>query len=206
MTADRMSQSIILIGPPGAGKSTLGTLLAERLGIPRVGMDEVRFGYYREICYDKNLAAELRKTGGFWSMYRYWKNFEVHAVERVLADHQNAVIDFGAGHSVHEEPDDFERVRLALEPFPNVILLLPSPDPVESLSILNDRDPSFESRAPGFTELCLSHHSNRHFAKHIVYSKGKTPEEMRRNLHVAQESGVTMVMDACSKSHPYFAA
>ena len=34
---------IILIGPIGAGKSTVGELLAQQLNIPQVSMDDVRF-------------------------------------------------------------------------------------------------------------------------------------------------------------------
>ena len=36
---------IILIGPIGAGKSTIGCLLAERLDLPQVSMDEIRCRY-----------------------------------------------------------------------------------------------------------------------------------------------------------------
>ncbi|HEY1408430.1 MAG TPA: shikimate kinase [Promineifilum sp.] len=36
---------IILIGPIGAGKSTIGRLLAERLGLPQVSMDDIRYRY-----------------------------------------------------------------------------------------------------------------------------------------------------------------
>lgn len=57
-----------------------------------------------------------------------WKPFEAYAVERMMADRPLAVIDFGAGHSVFEDETLFERVRVALEPFPNVVLLLPSAD------------------------------------------------------------------------------
>lgn len=37
-----MSAEIILIGPIGTGKSTLGRLLAEKLGLPRCSMDDLR--------------------------------------------------------------------------------------------------------------------------------------------------------------------
>lgn len=177
MPAGCMSRAIVLIGPPRAGKSTVGALLSDRLGIPQVKMDSVRFAYYREVGYDEAFAKQLYDTGGFWSLYRYWKPFEVHAVERVLADNQDAVIDFGAGHSVHEDAEAFERVRLALEPFPHVVLLLPSTDARESLRILKDRDPSFENCAPGLSELCISHDSNLRLAKFVVHTRCRTPEE-----------------------------
>ena len=53
-----MRREIILIGPIGAGKSTLGRLLADRLEVPSVSMDQVRWDYYRAIGYDAAAAQE----------------------------------------------------------------------------------------------------------------------------------------------------
>jgi shikimate kinase len=39
---------LILIGPTGAGKSTQGLLLADRLNLPSVSMDGVAEPYYNE--------------------------------------------------------------------------------------------------------------------------------------------------------------
>ena len=56
-----MIPDIILIGPIGAGKSTLAALLAERLGVPRCGMDIERWPYMQEAGYDPAVADEIRK-------------------------------------------------------------------------------------------------------------------------------------------------
>ena len=40
-----LRSEIILIGPIGAGKSTIGRLLAERLDLPQVSMDDSRCRY-----------------------------------------------------------------------------------------------------------------------------------------------------------------
>jgi hypothetical protein len=69
------------------------------------------------------------------------------------------------------------RVKKLLAPYPHVILLLPSPDPEESLEILNARQPWLRDMTPNINEHFIRHHSNRDLAKHIVYSKGKTAEQ-----------------------------
>jgi hypothetical protein len=171
-----MKSTIILIGPLGAGKSTVGALLADRLGLPAVSMDELRLDYYAEIGYDRALAAHKRATEGFWGMYRYWKPFEAHAVERILADHDEGVIDFGAGHSVYEDPLLFERVRRALLPYPNIVLLLPSPDPDESLRILAEREDG--ASLAEINRHFLEHPSNARLARHTIYTHEHTPAEV----------------------------
>ncbi len=135
------SKSIILIGPIGAGKSTVAALLAERTGLPRHPMDELRWDYYRQAGYDDAGAAKAEEREGFYGLAQYWKPFEADVVERIVVEHPDSVIDFGAGHSVYEEAELFARVQRALTPFPNVVLLLPSPDPDESVRILQKRKP-----------------------------------------------------------------
>ncbi|MBL8164713.1 MAG: shikimate kinase [Anaerolineae bacterium] len=171
--------AIILIGPMGAGKSTIGERLAQQLGRPWVQMDEVRFDYYNEIGYDNNVARAKHQEGKA-ALFTYWKPFEVHAVERIVADHADAVIDFGAGHSVYEDPALLERAKRAIEPFPNVVLLLPTPDPDESLAILTERlrqIPDFPPEAFQLNDHFLRHPSNQELAKITVYTHGKTPDE-----------------------------
>ena len=62
---------VILIGPIGAGKSTLGKLVAAPLGLPQVSLDDIRFTYYREIGYDDSVAHDRYVTDGFWGLYLY---------------------------------------------------------------------------------------------------------------------------------------
>lgn len=181
-----MQPTIILIGPMSAGKSTIAQLLAEKLGMPRYEVDEHRLAYYREIGYDDAQAAQIfHSDDGMVGLMRYWKPFEAHAVERVLADQRGSVIDFGAGHTVYEDEALFERVRRALAPFPNVILLLPSPDLDESVRVVNERFAALLREEVGAVDPALlrvnehfvRHPSNRRLAKIVVYTEGKTPEE-----------------------------
>ncbi|AFY44115.1 shikimate kinase [Nostoc sp. PCC 7107] len=172
-----MTTDIIFIGPMGAGKSTVSKLLANQLGIPQCSMDEYRWNYYQEIGYDEELAKQKREIEGLLGVYQYWKPFEAYAVERLLSEHKNCVIDFGAGHSVYEDTSLFQRMQKTLESYPNVVLLLPSPDLHESLQILNDRNEYIPDGSPNINEHFLSHPSNYLLAKFIVYTKDKTPQE-----------------------------
>ena len=56
---------------------------------------------------------------GWRAAYQAWKPLEAYAVERILADHQHAVIDLGGGHSVQEDQILFARVRFSLAPVRN---------------------------------------------------------------------------------------
>jgi shikimate kinase len=172
--------NIILIGPIGAGKTTIGELLSKKLNRRWVQVDEIRDGYYKEIGYDESVAREKHKLG-IPALIEYWKPFEVHAVERILAEYQNCVIDFGAGHSVYEDPALLARAKAALAPFPYVILLLPSPDIDESLAILmgrlDDEQNAVRDVIFNLNQHFLRHPSNAELAKITVYTKDKLPEE-----------------------------
>lgn len=129
----------VLIGPIGTGKSTLSKIISAETGLRVCALDDCRWNYYEEIGYDADLAARRRKDRGFLAVYHYWKPFEAHAVERALSEHRNGIFDFGAGHSVYEDPRLFQRVQSALAPFPHVILVLPSSNPERSMQVLDHR-------------------------------------------------------------------
>ena len=181
-----MPSDIILIGPIGTGKSTQGQLLSEKLGIPRCPMDDLRWDYYKEIGYSEERQKEIDAEGGFTAVYRYWKPFEIHAVERLLSDHRDCrcVIDFGAGHSVFEDDEMFARAQAALALFENVVLLLPSPDLDESVRILRERTgmPEALEGSLDFCEHFVKHPSNHRLAKVVIYTKDKSPEETRDEI------------------------
>lgn len=177
---------IILIGPLGAGKSTVGRLLADRLVLPLCAIDEVRAAYYAELGYDQAHASQLAASAeGIRGVMRYSKPFEAQLVEMVIA-RQHGIIDCGASNSVYDEEDLFAQVAAALAPHPNVILLLPSPDPAESAAILQHRlirmlteagkdysDELFELNA-----YFIRHPSNQRLAKRVIYTKAKTPAQI----------------------------
>lgn len=168
---------IVLIGPRGSGKSTIAALLSKKLGLPRRSIDEVRWKYYDEVGYDLDIARYKHNQEGFWGLYRYWKPFEAHAVKRLLQDFRDCVFDLGGGNSVYEDETLFEQVRELLAPYSHVILLLPSPNPDESIQILNARVDYESDSQREVNEHFVRHHSNYDLAKLIVYTKDKTPEE-----------------------------
>lgn len=166
-----MKRDVILIGPVGVGKSTVARLISERLNIPQASLDEKRWEIYEENGYDFEYAERLYTEEGFLGMYQYWKPYEAYSVKRVLELFPNCIHDFGAGQSVYEDEKLFEAVRDILEPYPNVILLLPSIDAEESKKILSERT-DFE-----FNHLFIETNCNKKLAKLTVYTNGKTPEE-----------------------------
>jgi len=175
--------SLILIGPIMTGKSTLGNLVAEKLGRKHIRLDELRWEYYKEIGYDEALAARIRAEGEVFELYRYWQPFHAHAVERVLADYPNdCVIDFGGGHSVYEDASLLARAEQALVPFANVVLILPSPDKAESIQILRQRFQQEATRLYKLLEILTSHHSNSDLAKITIYTNDKSPEQISEEI------------------------
>jgi len=177
--------TLVLIGPPASGKSTLAPLLAEELSLEQVQLDEIRWAYYDEIGFDHTYAAELSRAGDLLAMYHYSKPFEIHALERVLVEHAGGVIELGGGHSVFEDPTLLERARRALLPVPYVVLLMPSNDMAQSLEVLRGRtlkkapeegwEPSEE--VLGLFDHLARHPSNALLAKQRIYTLGRTPLE-----------------------------
>ncbi|HEX9117359.1 MAG TPA: shikimate kinase [Anaerolineae bacterium] len=172
---------IVLIGPVRAGKSTVGRLLAQRLGVPRVSFDAERWRYYAEIGYDEALAREIRLRGGFLALVLYWNLFDAHAAERLLAEHRGCVVDFGA--AIYWSSEALGRARRALQPYRNVVLLMPSPDLDEAVAILAGRDVDPPSDLNfDFNAFFLRHPTYAALARLTVFTKGKTPEETRDEI------------------------
>jgi hypothetical protein len=194
---DDMRVDVVLIGPINAGKSTVAALLGRALGWPVVDLDELSDGYYAEIGYDEQEAERRKTNGGIRARYDYWKPFEIHALERMLADHatRTCVFDLGAGHAVYEDPVLLARARRALAPYRNVVLLLPSPDPDESMRILATRltehadDPNTAPSAhrvefvtSDLNRHLIEHHSFHDLATQTIYTAGRTAGDVSAEI------------------------
>ena len=90
---------IALLGLRGAGKSSLGTRLAESLGLPFVELD-------REV--EREAGSDL---GAVFSIYGQdaYRRFERRALERVLRQHDRAVI--ATGGSLVTDQDNYDLLR-----------------------------------------------------------------------------------------------
>lgn len=130
---------MILVGPLAAGKSTLGALVAERLGHPFVDIDDIAWSYCAEVGWDLDRLLQRDEAVGWAAAEREWEPARAHAVQRAVADHPDAVIALGAGYTSFTSPEHAEQVRQALAPIPDVIHLLPSPDPKRSVAVLRER-------------------------------------------------------------------
>ncbi len=181
-----LDANVILIGPLGAGKTTVGRLLGAALGVLSLELDDLRWRYYAEIGYDPEHAEQLRREGGLLARSAYWKPFEVHGVERLLADYPSGyVLPLGGGNTVYDDPAHFERVRQALAPYLYVVLLLPSPDADQSLRILGERlralmpdcAPNDMQHMDAINRHFIADPSNYHLAKYTVYTADKSPAE-----------------------------
>jgi adenylate kinase family enzyme len=181
-----MYTDIILIGPYGAGKSTLTELIANRLEWHYYALDDESYYYLKELKEYNDIANQMSK----WALSSpNWQKYNIYLVERFLRKHresrENCVLELGAGHSVYQDSVFLARAKEILAPYPNVVLIRPSEDIEESLQLLlkqirhhglKGRDISDEQINED-NRLFLEHPSNCELGKFAVYTKGKTPEE-----------------------------
>ena len=160
-------ESIILIGPSGAGKSTIAEELSRKLNMPR-------------LCLDR-IANRARKTG-FTPKFKNVDEFNCFMISEVIKrakqDNIPGVVDFGAGHSVYDDNEIFEKVISQLKPFKNIVLLLPSIDETLSLNIMANRSTGDKRDNLKF----LRSSCNRELATMTIYGNGRTPSDIANEI------------------------
>lgn len=170
--------AVILIGPLKAGKTTVGRLLAERLGRPFISLDQLERKYTAALGFDAETAAAIRRREGALAGYNYRRQFFAEAVARFLAEHPTGVLELGGGHPIVPDETQQTRIAQALAPFPHVILLLPTADLAESLRILRGRQKPERLVEGDLNEEFLRDDRFMRLAKHVVYTAGKSPVEV----------------------------
>jgi shikimate kinase len=170
-------RSIIFIGPIGVGKSTISKMAAERLALPSFSLDEEEH-LAASVGYDVRHYVQIQKEKGLLVAYEYRRSFYDHLVPLFLASHERGVLDFGGGHPIVPDAKKQETIKKALAPYERIFLLMPTPNPEESIRILRSRN-KIPDGGPDFNALYFQS-GNRTFwdiAKHVLYTDGKTPEE-----------------------------
>ncbi|MEV3978580.1 shikimate kinase [Nonomuraea sp. NPDC049758] len=184
----RESPWMILIGPAAAGKSTLGEGMAAATGRRFVDIDAIGAGYYAEVGWDMDRLRSRIRAVGRVAAEREWEPARAHAVERAVADHPDAVVALGAGHSHYTQPELFRRVRAALAAVAHVVLVLPCPDEERSVQVLRRRSLATKQTdwisADGHDFLAewVRDPGNRTLATTVLHTDGQTPDETLARL------------------------
>ncbi len=175
---EKYNSSIILIGPMGVGKTSVAKIVAEKLNKKYIDIDELRGSYYIKMKgFDMEELMSL--TDEAW--YNYMKPFEAQMVKLVLDEFEDAVFDFGAGHSVYKDDEHIASVEKSLKPYKNVIFLRYSLDDQESLNVLDKRHSDVPDEMKPFlrrlNEYMIKSKCNEKFAKYIIDTKSLSIEE-----------------------------
>ena len=170
------AEPIILIGPIGAGKTTIGKLLAEKLSIPFYSLDEEGKQYTASLGYSDEQYDHTKEQEGPFPAYEYARGFFDEALVRFLDAHDDGVFDLGGGHPVVPDEQKQQRINALLKPYSNIILLMPMENLDESLTILRKRN-EITDEIPDFNALYFKDRTFWDLAKFVVYTEGKTPEE-----------------------------
>lgn len=169
--------SIVLIGPSKAGKSTVARLLSEQTGLPRRSTAEINLDNYAAIGYDKKKGEQIWTEQGERAGNEYMRPFNAQAVHDLLAQPGDAIYDLESEYVALGEPALVEQLATDLQPFENVVLLMPSPNLEASLPILRQREATNLESNSKVNDFFLQHPSNQLLAKKVFYTAGHTPEE-----------------------------
>jgi shikimate kinase len=183
----------VLIGPVCVGKSTVGDLLGEALATEHVDVDHVAARYHLEAGWSVERFRAIERRAGLREAYRDGEEAMASVLERALEDYHDCVFSLGAAHTHFVTPAVMDRARQSLMSFAHVVLLLPSPDPARSVSILRERCnalglPSWRDAGCDLIERWVVDGCNRELATFTVYTEGRnagqTKDDVLSALHL----------------------
>lgn len=178
---------MVLIGPAGSGKSTLGRELSLKTRRPFVDLDAVAEEYYSEAGWSITRLYERITAVGRLAAEAEWEPARAHAVARAVADNPGAVLALGAGHTSYTDTRQLAVVKAALSLCPDVVRLLPSPDQETALVLLRQRCIADKGRSwiiDGYDFLArwVDDSGTKLVATRTVYTDGETPGQTAERL------------------------
>ena len=134
----------------------------------------------KRLCLD--VIANRARDTGFMNNFKNADEFNSYMIsktlERVKKDGSYGIVDFGAGHSVYDDQEIFEKVKSMLKPFKNIVLLLPDKDEEKSLNIMKSRSTGdIRDNKKFFESPC-----NKELATITVYGNNRQPLEIAEEV------------------------
>ena len=187
-----MNKTIVLVGPRSVGKSSIGEVLAGKLGYEHINFDvfsEKKLkeeGYASVNAYLDVWKAKSQSYG--WKEYGLWQ--QPHFKEMVAYLKSNpAVLDLGGGLLSEDFEDKKVNLSVLQSINPVIEYILPSQNKEEGLKILVERElqrKHWKDLGWGYDRLykkTLEDYDNRHAffsscADHIVYVEGRNSQDV----------------------------
>ncbi|MER5955828.1 AAA family ATPase [Streptomyces sp. NPDC001893] len=178
---------MVLIGPAGTGKTTLGLEIAAQAQRPFVDLDAAADEYYAQVGWSIHRLRERIAAVGRLAAESEWEGARAHAVASVVADHPDAVIALGAGHTSYTDPAHLAEVRTVLSRCRHVVRVLPSPDRELSLTLLRQRCTTTKGQSwivdgHDFLEQWLDDPGALQMATRTIYTESETPAQTAARL------------------------
>ncbi|WP_372351751.1 shikimate kinase [Streptomyces sp. KL116D] len=178
---------MVLVGPAGAGKSVLGRAVAARTGRRFVDLDAVADPYYAQVGWSLDRLRERIAVVGRLAAEAEWEPARAHAVARAVAEHGDAVLALGAGHTSYTDPAHLATARTALNGCREVVRVLPSADRDTALAVLRERCAADKGRSwivdgHDFLAHWLDDPGTELLATRTVFTERETPAETAARL------------------------
>ena len=178
---------LVLIGPAGAGKSTLGLQVAEMTGRSFVDIDIAGRPFYEEQGWPVARIYEESARLGWVPTERAWEKARAHAVEQVLLQSGGAVVALGAAHTNYVEDALFDRVKHSIQTAEHIVWVEPHGEPTLSLAQLRarniaGRDLDYLHDGHDMLQEWVLDQRAKGLATHAHYTDGFTPRQSAQHI------------------------